>query len=253
MKLSLVIPVYNEERSLEILYQKLIQVKFPTEEVEFIFVDDCSKDSSKSIIQKLAAADSRIRTVFKEINGGKGSALKRGIEEATGDYLIIQDADMEYDPFQIPSLVQMLLEDKADVVYGSRYSPLSTQVVRFYHYLGNKFLTILSNLMSDIHLTDMETCYKCFRAEIIKNIIIESERFGFEPEVTAKIANLHLRIHELPISYYQRSYAEGKKIRVKDGFEAIWCIFKYNFLTPKAECYRKGLPEKYLKSTSLFI
>lgn len=253
MKLSLVIPVYNEERNLEIIYQKLIQVKFPTEEVEFVFVDDCSKDSSRSIIQRLAAADPRIRTVFKETNEGKGSALKRGIEEATGDYLIIQDADMEYDPFQIPSLVSMLIDDKAEVVYGSRYSPLSTQVVRFYHYLGNKFLTILSNLMSDIHLTDMETCYKCFKSEIIKNIIIESKRFGFEPEITAKIANLHIRIHELPISYYQRSYAEGKKIKLKDGFEAIWCIIKYNLLTPKSECYKKDLPEKYLKSTSLFI
>ena len=172
MKLSLIIPVYNEERNLELIYHKLVQVRFPTEEVEFVFVDDCSKDASKTIIQKLASADPRIRTVFKEVNEGKGSALKRGIEEATGDFLIIQDADMEYDPFQIPSLVQMLIEDKADVVYGSRYSTMSSQVVRFYHYLGNKFLTLLSNMMSDIHLTDMETCYKCFRADIIKNIII---------------------------------------------------------------------------------
>ena len=144
------------------------------------------------------------------------------------------------------------MEDKADIVYGSRFTRRSSQVVRFYHYLGNKFLTVCSNLFSDIHLSDMETCYKCFRSEIIKNIIIQSKQFGFEPEVTAKIAKLNCRIHEMPVFYNQRSYAEGKKIGVLDGFEALWCILKYNKLVSWKHCFKESMPKKYLNRTSLY-
>lgn len=251
MKLSLVIPIYNEEQSLESVYQRLTKVNFQTE-IEFIMVDDCSRDNSRRIIETIAAADPRVKAIYKPVNEGKSSALASGFKEVTGDIVIVQDADMEYNPHEIPSLVSMILDDKADVVYGSRFSSMSTQVVRFYHYLGNKFLTLLSNFFSDIRLSDMETCYKVFRAEIIKNIVIESKRFGFEPEVTAKISKLNIRLHELPISYQQRSYAEGKKIGVKDGFEAIWCIIKYNMLLSPSACYLSTMPEKYLNRKGLY-
>jgi glycosyltransferase involved in cell wall biosynthesis len=221
-------------------------------DLEMVFVDDCSKDSSREILKRLATGDSRIKAIFKEKNEGKGSALQRGFEEATGDIIIVQDADLEYNPREIPSLLQPIVEDKADVVYGSRFSHMSSQVVRFYHYLGNKCLTLCSNFFSDIRLSDMETCYKCFKAEIIKNTIITSLRFGFEPEITAKIAKLNLRIHELPISYNQRSYAEGKKIGIKDGFEALWYILKFNLFTTSSESFKPGMPAKYLKTSGLY-
>ncbi len=251
MKLSLVIPVYNEERTLEILYRILSEIDFKMD-LEMVFVDDCSEDSSREILKRLAAADSRIKAIFKEKNEGKGSALQRGFEEVCGDIVVVQDADLEYNPREIPSLIQLIVEDKADIVYGSRFSHMSSHVVRFYHYLGNKFLTVCSNLFSDIRLSDMETCYKCFKVEIIKNTIITSMHFGFEPEITAKISKLKLRIHELPISYNQRSYAEGKKIGIKDGFEALWYIFKFNVLTTASECFKSGMPVKYLEPSGLY-
>ncbi|MBN2145492.1 MAG: glycosyltransferase family 2 protein [Candidatus Aureabacteria bacterium] len=246
MKLSLVIPVYNEAKTLQTVYQRITDVPFSLE-YEMVFVDDGSSDASPEILRKLAEKDPRIRLILKEKNGGKGSALVKGFEEARGDIIVVQDADMEYDPAEIPSLIHPIVKNKADIVYGSRYSSMSTQVVKFYHYLGNRVLTLFSNMMSDIRLTDMETCYKCFRSEIIKNIRITSMRFGFEPEVTAKIAKLNCRIHELPISYVQRSYAEGKKIGFKDGLEALWCIFKFNLLTSAESSFKETMPEKYYK------
>lgn len=250
MKLSIIIPVYNEEKTLNDIYQQVINVSFPIE-IEIIMIDDCSKDSSKKIIEDIAKKDSRVKYVLKEKNEGKGSALFAGFEKAEGDIVIVQDADLEYSPLEIPKLVQMIVDNKADVVYGSRFSSMSTQVVKFYHYLGNKFLTLISNLFTDLRLTDMETCYKAFRADIIKNIIIENKRFGFEPEITAKISKLNIRIHELPISYNQRSYSAGKKIGIKDGFEAIWCIIKFNLFF-NSESFKKGMPEKFLNRKGLF-
>jgi glycosyltransferase involved in cell wall biosynthesis len=251
MKLSIVVPVYNEEKTLESLYGEINRVSFSTD-LEIIFVDDGSGDGSREILKKLASEDPRIRLILKEANSGKGSSLALGFESVTGDIVVVQDADLEYHPGEIPSLIRLILEGKADVVYGSRFSSMSSQVVRFYHYLGNKFLTLLSNLFTNIHLTDMETCYKCFRSEIIRNIVIRSKRFGFEPEITAKIAKLRVNIHEMPISYSQRSYSQGKKIGFWDGIEALWCIVKFNLLTPRSACFREGMPEKYLGKSGIY-
>jgi glycosyltransferase involved in cell wall biosynthesis len=251
MKLSIIIPVYNEVGTLKAIFQRLTDVSFPVD-LEFIMVDDCSSDGSRDVITELAAKDPRIQPLFKEKNEGKSSALAAGFKQVTGDFAIVQDADLEYDPSDIPALLQLLIENRADVVYGSRFSHRNSQVVRFYHYLGNKLLTLCSNFMSDIRLSDMETCYKCFRSEIIKNIIIETKRFGFEPEVTAKIAKLELRIHEMPVTYNQRSYAQGKKIGVWDGFEALWCILKYNKMVSPKSCFTSELPAKYLRRHGLY-
>ncbi len=251
MKLSIIIPVYNEEKTLDVLYEQISKVPFSVE-VEIIYIDDCSIDNSKTIIEALAVKDPRVKMIFKDKNEGKGSALSSGIDIASGDIIVVQDADLEYDPFELPQLIQLILNDTADVVYGSRFSAVSSQVVRYGHYLGNKALTVFSNLLSDIRLTDMETCYKCFKADIVKNMVIESKRFGFEPEVTAKIAKLSIRIHELPISYNQRSYAEGKKIGVKDGIEALWLIIKYNLLCNKQSYIKTSMPSKYLGETGIF-
>jgi len=251
MKLSIIIPVYNEEKTLNVLYEQINKVPFLVD-LEIIYVDDYSVDNSRTIIKQLADKDTRIKMIFKELNEGKGSAVKDGIDNASGDILVVQDADLEYDPFQLPQLIKLIIDNKADVVYGSRFSAVSSQVVRYFHYLGNQTLTVFSNLLSDIRLTDMETCYKCFKADIIKNIVIESKRFGFEPEITAKIAKLSIRIHELPISYNQRSYAEGKKIGVFDGIEALWLIIKYNLLCRKKSYIKKSMPLKYLGETGIF-
>jgi len=251
MKLSIVIPVFNEEATLEDIYREIDRVSFSID-FEIIMVDDCSGDGSKKIMEKLQKEDSRIRCIYKEKNEGKGSAIQRGFKEVSGDIVVVQDADLEYSPNEIPSLIQLIIEDKADVVYGSRFSSMSTQVVGFYHYLGNKFLTLTSNFFSNIRLTDMETCYKCFRADVIKNTVVTSRRFGFEPEITAKIARLSCRIHELPISYSQRTYSQGKKIGFKDGVEALWCILKFNLLVKDQDCFLETLPEKYLKRKNLF-
>ena len=194
MKLSIVIPVYNEEKTLRSVYQSLTQVDFRVNEVEIIFVDDCSKDHSKTIIEDLAKNDPRIRYFFKEKNEGKGSALQMGIQNTSGDIIIVQDADLEYNPEDMVPLVQLIINNKADVVYGSRFSSMSSQVCRFYHYLGNKILTVFSNFFSDIRLTDMETCYKCFRAEIIKNIIITSKTINDRLSVQRTIIR-HIKIH----------------------------------------------------------
>jgi glycosyltransferase involved in cell wall biosynthesis len=224
MKLSVIIPVYNEKATIE---QLLARVRAVDLEKEIIVVDDCSTDSTREIIHRLAGGD--VRVMLHERNQGKGAALRTGIAAASGDFIIIQDSDLEYDPQEYPLLLEPLVQNKADVVYGSRFmGGRPHRVVYYWHSVGNWFLTILSNMFTNINLTDMETCYKAFRREIIQSIKIEENRFGFEPEITAKIAKKGCRIYEVGISYYGRTYKEGKKIGWKDGFRAIFCILKYN-------------------------
>lgn len=226
MKLSVIIPCYNEAATIADIVQAVRAS--PYENKEIIIVDDCSRDGTREIL-KGALRDQVDQVLFHEINQGKGAALRTGIRAATGDLIIIQDADLEYDPRDYPVLVDPILCDRADVVFGSRFiGSQPHRVLYFWHRLGNGFLTVLSNMFSNLNLTDMETCYKVFRREIIQGIKIEENRFGFEPEITAKIAKTGCRIYEVGISYYGRTYAEGKKIGWKDGVRAIWCILKYN-------------------------
>jgi glycosyltransferase involved in cell wall biosynthesis len=225
MQLSIVIPAYNEERTLEEIVRRVERV--PVDK-EIIVVDDCSLDGTARVAQQLAAAG-RIRYFRHERNQGKGAALRTGFREALGDMVIVQDADLEYDPTEIPNLMRPILADKADVVFGSRFiGGESHRVLYFWHSVANRFLTLASNMMSDLNLTDMETCYKIFRREVLQSIVIEEDRFGFEPEITAKVAKRGYRIYEIGISYSGRTYAEGKKIGWRDGARALWCIAKYN-------------------------
>jgi glycosyltransferase involved in cell wall biosynthesis len=226
MKLSIVIPCYNEAATIEALLAAVRASPWPDKEV--IVVDDCSSDGSRELLEgRLRAQVDRL--VLHEANRGKGAALRSGIQSATGDVVIIQDADLEYDPNEYPRLLQPIVEGRADVVYGSRFmGGAPHRVLYFWHSIGNGFLTLLSNMCTDLNLTDMETCYKAFRREVIQAIEIEEDRFGFEPEVTAKIAKSGCRVYEVGISYYGRTYAEGKKIGYRDGFRAIYCILKYN-------------------------
>lgn len=236
-KLSVVVPVYNEERQLAHVVETLMASPCPIER-EWIFVDDCSTDKSLQILRELAAKF-RFKLIEQNPNQGKGAAVIRGIREATGDFLMIQDADFEYDPKDIPALLQPLLEDRADVVYGSRFKKNAPQVHRTYHYFVNRFLTLLSNLCSGIYLTDMETCYKIFRSEIIQSMNLQSRRFGIEVELTAYIAKIRVRIFELPISYFPRTYLQGKKINWKDGVAALYHIFRFNFLVKKEQAFSR--------------
>ncbi len=228
MKISVVIPVYNEVTTLQEVIEAVKKSSIPKDfETEIIIVDDCSTDGTTELLKKIN--DGCIKKFFHEKNTGKGGALQTGFEHCTGDIIIIQDADLEYDPQEYFKLLKPILDDKADVVFGSRFMGGEPhRVVYFWHSIGNGFLTLLSNMFTDINLTDMETCYKVFRADILKKIKLEEPRFGIEPEMTAKIAKLKCRIYEVGISYYGRTYEEGKKIGVKDGFRAIWCIIKYN-------------------------
>jgi glycosyltransferase involved in cell wall biosynthesis len=226
--LSVVIPCYNEKDTIETVLDAVRNCG--VKNLEIIVVDDCSKDGTRDLLQ--GPLRSKIdRLIFHKVNQGKGAALAKGFQAATGDVVAIQDADLEYDPKDFVRLLEPFVKGRADaeVVYGSRYARGEKYMIkRFYHTAGNKFLTLMSNLFTDLGLTDMETCYKLFRRELIQSITIEEKRFGFEPEITAKIAKKHCRIYEMPISYYPRSYNEGKKIGVKDGFRAIYCILKYN-------------------------
>jgi glycosyltransferase involved in cell wall biosynthesis len=225
MKLSVVMPVYNEQATLQEVITRVLAVPL---EIELICVDDGSTDGSREILSQLQSAHPQIRVLLQPKNMGKGAALRRGIQEATGDYVIIQDADLEYDPSDYPALLHPLLEGKADVVYGSRFLGSGPhRVLYFWHSVANWMLTLLSNALTNINLTDMETCYKIFRREILQSIPIEEDRFGFEPEITVKIARRHLRIYEVGISYWGRTYEEGKKIGWKDGVRALWCLLKY--------------------------
>ncbi|HMP74515.1 MAG TPA: glycosyltransferase family 2 protein [Kiritimatiellia bacterium] len=230
MKLSIVIPVFNEAATLERLVSKVDGVD-PGVEKEIVLVDDCSRDGTADVMRKLEAAHPEWKFAYHEVNKGKGAALRTGFSIATGDLIIIQDADMEYDPNEYPKLLWPILQGHADVVYGSRFLGGGPhRVVYYWHYLGNKFLTTLSNMMTNLNLTDMEVCYKVFKKKVLESIELKENRFGFEVEVTAKVARGRWVVYEVPISYYGRSYEEGKKITWKDGFRAIWCIFKYRFV-----------------------
>ena len=230
MKLSIIIPVYNEAKYIAKVIDALHEVNFPCE-TEIVVIDDCSIDDSWQIINSINNKKSNLVIHQLGQNSGKGAAVRAGIKLASGTHIIVQDADLETDPNDICRLLQPILGGKADVVYGSRFHSNSNQVRKTYHYLGNKFLTFLSNLASGIYLTDMETCYKLVPAKILKSIDLTSNRFGFEPELTAKLAKLGCRIEEYPISYYPRTYRQGKKITWKDGIAAIWYILKYNLFS----------------------
>ena len=226
MKLSVIIPVFNEKDTIFEIYHAVKAVNL---EKEIILVDDFSTDGTRDILRTLQ--DDSTRVFFHELNKGKGAALRTGFRHVTGDIVIIQDADLEYDPQQYPKLIQPIIEGKADVVYGSRFVTGDyRRVLFFWHMLGNTFLTLLSNMLTNLNLTDMETCYKAFRKEVLEKVAIEENRFGFEPEITAKIAKLDIRIYEVGISYSGRTYKEGKKIGWKDGLSALRCIIKYNLL-----------------------
>jgi glycosyltransferase involved in cell wall biosynthesis len=232
MKLSVVMPVYNERATLREVVKKVLAVSL---EIELICVDDGSRDGSREILAELQAEHSQIRVVLQPHNMGKGAALRRGIQEATGDFVIIQDADLEYDPAEYPLMIEPLVQGKADVVFGSRFlGGAPHRVLYFWHSVGNRLLTLLSNCLTNINLSDMETCYKVFRRDVIQSIPIEENRFGFEPEITVKVARRNLRIYEVGISYWGRTYEEGKKIGWKDGLRALYCLLKYSIKEPKA-------------------
>lgn len=223
--LSVVIPAYNEEKTVAQVIDAVLSVPLVG---EVIVVDDCSADRTARIVQAIADSDPKVRLLRHEVNQGKGAALRTGFQGASLPFVIVQDADLEYDPNEFPLVVQPLIDGDCDVCYGSRYlRDNPRRVLRFWHTMGNRFLTTLSNMVTDLYVTDMETCYKAFRREVIQNIKIEENRFGFEPEVTAKIARRKLRVMEVAVSYYPRSFSEGKHIGWKDGVRAIYCIFKY--------------------------
>jgi len=224
LNISVVMPVFNEAATVRSIIDLVLKQDLVD---ELVVVDDCSTDGTVDI---LAAIDNpAVKVHCHETNRGKGAALRTGFASATGDVVLVQDADLEYDPREYPLLIQPIAEGKADVVYGSRFAGGGThRVLYFWHSVGNRMLTLLSNIFTDINLTDMEVCYKAFRREVLEKITLKEDRFGFEPEVTAKIARLHVRIYEVPVSYYGRTYAEGKKIGLRDAFRTLWCIIKYN-------------------------
>jgi glycosyltransferase involved in cell wall biosynthesis len=246
--LSVVMPAYNEEATLKQIVDKVLELDFL---LELIIVDDCSKDKTPEIAETLERADSRVRYVRQAQNGGKTEALKIGFSLTKGDIVIVQDADLEYDPSEIEDVVMPIASGRADVVYGSRFMvKKAARVLYFYHYLANKGLTFLSNCLTNLNMTDVETCYKAFRGEIIRNMTITSSGFGFEIEVTAKVAKLKCAVYEVPISYYGRTYEEGKKIGFKDGVAALGYILKYNWLTDLKDSYRE-IPQKTLVGNNL--
>lgn len=246
-KVSLIVPVYNEAAQLEAVVENLMRAPCPIER-EWIFVDDRSTDGSWEILESLARRHP-IRLFRQAFNQGKGAAVRRGFAEATGNYLMVQDADFEYDPSEIPSLLEPLLRGQADAVYGSRFKKNAPQVHRTYHYFVNRFLTILSNLMSGIYLTDMETCYKVFRADLVHAMRLQSSRFGIEIELTAYLAKVRARVYELPISYFPRTRWEGKKIGWKDGIAALFHLVRFNVMVSRAEAF-PVVPARYSDKAS---
>jgi len=253
MKLSVIMPVYNERSTLRYVAERVLSVPL---DVELLCVDDGSSDGSREILSELEAQYPQLRVFLQPHNLGKGAALRRGIAEATGDYVVIQDADLEYDPADYPILLDPLIQGKADVVYGSRFlGSAPHRVLYFWHSVGNRALTLLSNCLTNINLTDMETCYKAFRREVIQSIPIEEQRFGFEPEITVKVAKRRLRIYEVGISYWGRTYEEGKKINWRDGVRALWCLLKYSIKEPSVaarvpKVAPEALPESAQKRAS---
>ncbi len=236
MKLSVIIPAYNEQATIYNILQRLSSVKLIQDiEKELVVVNDCSKDNTEAELLRFKSENPEIQVNYQkhDVNRGKGAALRTGIQTASGDFIIVQDADLEYDPREFNILLQPIVDGFADVVYGSRFAGGKPhRVLFFFHTIGNKFLTFTSNLLTNINLTDMETCYKLFKSDVIKSINLKENRFGFEPEVTAKISRIpKIRIYEVGISYYGRTYAEGKKIGWKDGFRALYCILKYNIFS----------------------
>ncbi|HPC83787.1 MAG TPA: glycosyltransferase family 2 protein [Thermoanaerobaculaceae bacterium] len=234
-KLSVVVPAYNEGKTVGSLLDRVARAPLPpgVGELEIVAVDDCSRDETPAVLaawEPPAVEGRRVSFAWRrhEVNRGKGAALRTGFALASGDVIIVQDADLEYDPAEYPVLLGPILAGHADVVYGSRFLGGPHRVLFFWHYLGNQFLTLLSNMLTDLNLSDMETCYKVFTREVRDRLRLSSDRFGFEPEFTARVAQMRARVYEVPISYHGRTYAEGKKIGWKDGFEAIWCILKYN-------------------------
>lgn len=228
-KLSVVMPCYNERETIRDIVALVLSQPF---DIELLIVDDGSKDGTRDILAELAVQYPQVRVLLQEKNQGKGAALRRGFQEATGDLVLVQDADLEYDPGDYVRLVEPIVSGKADVVYGSRFAGQSHRVLYFWHSVGNRALTLASNMATDLNLTDMETCYKVFKREVIQSLKLEEDRFGFEPEVTAKLAaRRDLRIFEVPISYNGRTYDEGKKIGLKDAFRAVYVISKYGVLT----------------------
>lgn len=247
MKLSVVMPVYNERKFIKEILRRIQAVDL---EKEIVIVDDCSTDGTREFLQELMKSRQNpnsatltlptmgdelridnIKVLFQEKNMGKGAALRRGFNKAQGDVIVVQDADLEYDPQDYHKLLEPILRGEADVVYGSRFLGGPHRVLYFWHYIGNLLLTTLSNMFTNLNLTDMETCYKMFRREVLDSIKLKQNRFGFEPEITAKVAKGRWRIYEVPISYYGRTYEEGKKINWKDGIKAIWCIIRYNLFS----------------------
>ncbi len=226
--LTIVVPVYNEEQTVETLLRAVLEA--PLQEGvdrEVVVVDDASTDGTAAVLERFAD-EPRVRVFRQQVNQGKGAALRRGFAEAKGEFVVVQDADLEYDPREYPKLLAPILEGKADVVYGSRFiGSEAHRVLFFWHMVGNRFLTLLSNMFTNLNLTDMETCYKLFRVEVLRRVRLEEDRFGIEPEMTAKVSRLGVRIYEVGIGYAGRTYGEGKKIGWKDGFRALFCIVKY--------------------------
>ena len=229
--LSVVIPAYNEIKTAEALLRRVREVPL---KLQVIVVDDGSTDGTRDLLKGLEEEGLIDVLVFHEVNKGKGAALQTGFRKATGDVTVVQDADMEYDPYEFPLLLRPILSKRADAVYGSRFLGGPHRVLLFWHSIGNTVLTLFSNMLTDLNLTDMETCYKMVRTELLQSLPLSAQRFDIEPELTARLAQAHAIIYELPISYHGRSYSEGKKINWKDGFSALWYIFRSNFLAPKA-------------------